>query len=221
MYNREHSPKTIWSFQTVWTHYTFFASGVVAWYWDIAGIFQRQLQENLVIAGGLDAPKWHETVGDKVLLMFSQHRLLFALCTQHTVCVNFAVLFLQCRVSSLQNISGCCQLKFVFCNAFGQGLYTQGRCFWSSKHMRGAPPRWISSSGNLVHLSEAKFFLFLILFLLTSTGLVLNFFPKTKFLPWQSFDHFWTILWDGQKSRVAMGMFWPKCNTEPIVKNIV
>lgn len=139
----------------------------------------------------LSGTKLHETKS----FMFSQHRLLFALWTRHTVCVKFAVLFLQCRVSSLQNISGCCQLKFGFCNAFGQGLYTQGRCFWNSKHMRGAPPRWISSSGNLGHLSRANFFLFLILLLFSKYWLSTELFPKTKSLPWQNFDHFWTNLW--------------------------
>lgn len=126
-----------------------------------------------------------KTRAEQVILTCSKHRPRFVSWAQHIVYVEFATLFLQCKVSGLQNISGCCQLKFGFCNAFGQGLYTQGRCFWNSQHMHGAPPRWISSSGNLVlvHLSGANFFLLLFYFFLTSEGLVLNFFRRSNSCP--------------------------------------
>lgn len=136
---------------------------------------------------------------------------------QHIVYIKFAMLFLQCKFSGLQNVSGCCQPKFGFCNAFGQCLYTQGRCFWNSQHMHGAPPRWISSSGNLdfVHLSGANFFLLLFCFFFNKWSLSVEVFPKIKLLPCQNFGHLWANVWGGQSSGDAKCPFLPKGNIEP------
>lgn len=108
--------------------------------------FLEAASESLVREDGHGAPKWHEKPEDrKTSLHFKNIDCSLQSQTtywaQHIVYVEFAMRFLWCNVSGLQNISGCCQLKFGFCNAFGQSLYTQGRCFWNSQHMSGAPPR--------------------------------------------------------------------------------
>lgn len=53
------------------------------------GTFREILLEQVVLMPQSGTKLW-----GKILLMFSQHRLLFALWTQHTVCVKFAMLFL-------------------------------------------------------------------------------------------------------------------------------
>lgn len=91
----------------------------MAWHGPVERIFQRQHQEILIGEDGHGA----KTEGVKIALTCSKYRLLFALWAQCVISVESAVLFLQSNVLGLQNISGCCQLKFGFCNGFGMEIH--------------------------------------------------------------------------------------------------